>query len=158
MVLLCPASFSFMGKDELLNNPVTGMFFKTIDIPLRRDSKISGFRAFQRALQLLQWGKRVVIFPEGHIGEEFPPRLYGFKNGPFKLAIEAQVPIIPVVIHNAWKIYWDEAKQFGSKPGVVHIEVLAPVATAGLDPAAADQLRDDVYDRIRKQWNSIGGL
>jgi len=158
MVLLCPAGFSFLGKEELLNNPVTGLFFRSIDIPLRRDSKISGFKAFQRALQHLHWGKHVVIFPEGHIGEEYPPRLYDFKNGPFKLAIEAQVPIVPVVIHNAWKIYWDEAKQFGSRPGIVHVEVLSPVTTVGIDPTDADRLRDDIYNRIRKQWNSIGGM
>lgn len=158
MVLLCPSGFSFMGKMELLNNPVTGMFFKTIDIPLNRNSKISAFRAFQRALQRLESGKSMVIFPEGHIGEEFPPRLYDFKNGPFKLAIEAGVPVIPVVIQNAWKIYWDEARSFGSRPGVVRIEVLAPIATDTHDVTASDQLRDEVHSRIKKHWNSIGGM
>lgn len=158
MVLLCPAGFSFMGKMELLDNPVTGMFFKTIDIPLNRNSKISAFRAFQRALQHLRQGKSMVIFPEGHIGEEFPPRLYDFKNGPFKLAIEAGVPVIPVIIQNAWKIHWDEARQFGSRPGIVRVEVLAPLATDALDITDSDQLRDQVYGRIRKQWNSIGGM
>lgn len=158
MVLLCPAGFSFMGKMELLNNPVTGLFFKTIDIPLKRDSKISAFRAFQRAFQQLESGKCMVIFPEGHIGEEFPPRLYDFKNGPFKLAIEARVPIIPVVIENAWKIHWDDARRFGSRPGIVRMEIFAPIATDGLDTASSDQLRDEVYSRIKKQWNGIGGM
>ncbi len=158
LVLLCPTGFSFMGKVELLNNPVTGMFFRTIDIPLKRDSKISGFRAFQRALGHIQRGKSMAIFPEGHIGEEFPPRLYSFKNGPFKLAVEAQVPIIPVVIQNAWKLHWDEARQFGSRPGVVRVEVLAPIVINDSGPAGADQLRDEVYNRIREQWNRIGGL
>ncbi|WP_353185306.1 lysophospholipid acyltransferase family protein [Parapedobacter lycopersici] len=158
LVLLCPTGFSFMGKMELLNNPVTGMFFRTIDIPLKRDSKISAFRAFQRALVHIKQGKSMAIFPEGHIGEEFPPRLYSFKNGPFKLAIEAQVPIIPVVIQNAWRLHWDEARQFGSRPGIVRVEVLAPVVLNNSDPAGADHLRDEVYNRIREQWNRIGGL
>lgn len=158
MVLLCPAAFSFMGKVELLENPVTGMFFRTIDIPVNRERKISAFRAFKHAQQNLLRGRSLVIFPEGFIGEEFPPRLYGFKNGPFKLAIETQVPIIPVIIHNAWKVFWDEAKQYGSRPGVIQVEVLKPIETVGLHLSDADWLRNEAYQHIKKQWNSAGGL
>ncbi|MBK1439037.1 1-acyl-sn-glycerol-3-phosphate acyltransferase [Parapedobacter sp. ISTM3] len=158
LVLLCPADFSFMGKIELLDNPVTGMFFKTIDIPLNRQSKISAFKAFKRADGYLRKGRSMAIFPEGHIGEEYPPRLYDFKNGPFKLAIETQAPIIPVIIHNAWKIFWDDAKAYGSRPGVIDIEVLKPVETAGLGLDQADQLRDEVHQLIKKRWVRIGGL
>ena len=158
MVLLCPADFSFMGKIELLDNPVTGMFFKTIDIPLNRKSKISAFKAFKRAADNLRNGRSMAIFPEGLIGEEFPPHLYDFKNGPFKLAIETQVAIIPVVIHNAWNRYWDDGKQFGSRPGTVLVDVLAPIETTGHRMEDADRLRDDVHALIKKQWNGTGGL
>jgi len=158
MVLLCPADFSFIGKIELLDNPVTGLFFRTIDIPLNRKSNISAFKAFKKADNNLRNGRSVVIFPEGHIGEEFPPHLYDFKNGPFKLAIETKVPILPVVIHNAWKIFWDDAKQFGSRPGTVVVDVLTPIDTGHLQPEQADQLRDEVHDLIKKHWNRTGGL
>ncbi|MFB2120651.1 lysophospholipid acyltransferase family protein [Parapedobacter sp. 2B3] len=158
MVLLCPSDFSFMGKIELLNNPVTGMFFKTIDIPLNRKSNISAFKAFKRADGNLRNGRSMAIFPEGHIGEEFPPHLYDFKNGPFKLAIETRIPIVPVVIHNAWKIFWDDAKQFGSRPGTVQVDVLTPMATTQLRMEHADQLRDEVHALIKKHWNRTGGL
>lgn len=158
MVLLCPPNFSFMGKVELLGNPVTGLFFKTIDIPVDRNSKVSSFKAFKRAQERLAEGHSVVIFPEGFIGEEYPPRLYDFKNGPFKLAIEMGVPIIPVVIHDAWKLYWDEAKQFGSRPGITRISVLKPVDTQSLGTDDADTLRDVVHAKMKKRWNETGGL
>ncbi|MFC3196786.1 lysophospholipid acyltransferase family protein [Parapedobacter deserti] len=157
MVLLCPSDFSFMGKIELLDNPVTGMFFKTIDIPLNRQSKISAFKAFKRANEYIGKGQSVVIFPEGRIGDDFPPRLHDFKNGPFKLAIESQTSILPVVIQNAWQIFWDDAKRFGSRPGVVRVEVLAPVETTGLQQEHADRLRDEVRDAIKKRWNKTDG-
>lgn len=147
-----------MGKIELLDNPVTGMFFRSIDIPLNRQSRLSAFKAFKRADSNLRNGRSVVIFPEGHIGEEFPPRLYNFKNGPFKLAIETKVPIVPVVIHNAWKIFWDDAKQFGSRPGTVVVDVLAPIDTSRLELEQANQLRDEVHSLIKKHWNRTGGL
>ena len=158
MVLLCPTDFSFMGKIELLNNPVTGMFFRSIDIPLNRQSRLSAFKAFKRADSNLRNGRSVVIFPEGHIGEEFPPRLYDFKNGPFKLAIETTAPIVPVVIQNAWEIFWDDAKQFGSQPGTVQVDVLAPIGTANLQPEDADRLRDEVHALIKKHWAPSKGV
>ncbi|WP_245747519.1 lysophospholipid acyltransferase family protein [Parapedobacter koreensis] len=158
MVVLCPSAFSFMGKIELLDNPVTGLFFKTIDIPLNRQSKISAFKAFKRADEYLSKGRSMAIFPEGHIGEEYPPYLYDFKNGPFRLAIEAQAPIIPIIIHNAWKIFWDDGKTHGSRPGIIDIEVLKPIETANLQLEQANQIRDDVHQLIKKHWNRTGGL
>lgn len=158
MVLACPPSFSFMGKIELLNNPVTGLFFRTIDIPVDRNSRVSSFKAFKRAQERLAEGRSVVIFPEGFISEEYPPRLHGFKNGPFKLAIEMKVPVIPVVIHDAWKLYWDEAKQFGSRPGITRISVLKPIHTEAMDSSHADELRDSVHAVMQKHWRQTGGM
>ena len=158
MVLLCPTDFAFIGKSELLSNPVTGLFFRTIDIPLNRKSKISAFKAFKQADACIRSGRSVVIFPEGHIGDEFPPHLYDFKNGPFKLAIDTKVPVVPVVIHNAWKLFWDDAKQRGSRPGTVLVDVLRPIETTDVGPEHADELRDEVYNLIKKQWNNSGGL
>ncbi|HEY0176136.1 MAG TPA: lysophospholipid acyltransferase family protein, partial [Pedobacter sp.] len=95
--LLAKGKFSFMGKDELLKNPVLKIFFNTIDIPVNRDSKISAFRAFKRAGDHLRAGMSVIIFPEGRIDEtRYPPRLLPFKNGPFRLAIDTKTPIVAV--------------------------------------------------------------
>jgi|GEM_PF-6579801 len=63
LTYLCPAPFSFIGKASLLKNPVTRIFFKTIDIPVTRRSKVSSFKAFQRANELVRNGRSVVIFP-----------------------------------------------------------------------------------------------
>lgn len=155
MVLLCPVDFSFIGKIELLDNPVTGLFFRTIDIPLNRQSKMSAFKAFKQAEQYLRQGRSMVIFPEGRIGDVFPPRLHDFKNGPFKLAIDTGIPIIPVVIQNAWKLYWDEAKQFGSRPGTILVDVLRPIETAGLQSDHDVMLRDQIYQLIKKRWEFV---
>src|SRR5690606_31230338 len=88
LTYLCPQKFSFIGKVELMKNPVTRIFFKSIDIQVNRQSKISAFKAFKRATELLKEGKSVVIFPEGKIDKEFPPVLHKFKAGAFKMAIE----------------------------------------------------------------------
>lgn len=147
----CKTDFSFIGKDDLLNNPVTGLFFRTIDIPINRNSKISSYRAFKRADDYLKKNKSVLIFPEGKIGDEYPPQLCEFKNGPFKLAIEHGVAVLPVVIHNAWTHMWDDGTKYGSKPGLIHIEILKPIQTGNMTVEQADELKKQVFDLIQSK-------
>lgn len=146
----CKHEFSFMGKSELLRNPVTRIFFKTIDIAVDRSSKISAFRAFKRADTLIKEGKSVVIFPEGRIDDEFPPRLHAFKSGPFRLAFDNQVQILPVVIHDAWHLLWDDGTKFGSRPGTIHISVLKPLDTKHIQTENYDALQEQVYAIMKK--------
>lgn len=142
----------FMGKEELLNNFVTRLFFKTVDIPVNRDSKMSSYRAFKRASEVLANKTSVIIFPEGKIADDYPPRVQEFKNGPFRLAIELKVPIIPVTSLNTWKILWDTGLQHGSKPGICNIFVHEPVETAHLTLDDADDLRDKIYGVIKQKF------
>ena len=142
-----------MGKEELLKNPVTRIFFKTIDIPVKRDSKISSFRAYKRATLLLQENKSVVIFPEGKIDDGFPPVLHRFKPGAFRLATENKTPILPIVILDAWKILWDDGKKYGSKPGIIHVKVLTPVKTNDTLAESNDILERTVNLRMKEVWH-----
>ncbi|KAA8483634.1 1-acyl-sn-glycerol-3-phosphate acyltransferase [Arcticibacter tournemirensis] len=149
ITLMVRSNFAFLGKEELLNNPVTGLFFKTVDIPLNRESKMSSFRAFKRADEYIRNGMSLVIFPEGKIPDTYPPQLSTFKNGPFKLAIEHQIPIIPVSITNAWEKMWDDGSEYGSRPGICHICVHSQIETAGLTVDDADLLGRKVHDIIK---------
>jgi 1-acyl-sn-glycerol-3-phosphate acyltransferase len=144
--------FCFMGKEELLNNFVTRLFFKTVDIPVNRESKMSSYRAFKRTSEALASGTSVIIFPEGKIAEEYPPVLNEFKNGPFRLAIELKVPIIPVTSLDTWKVLWDTGLQHGSKPGICNIFVHEPIETAHLTLDDADTLRDKVHGIIKQKF------
>lgn len=152
LTYLCPQPFSFMGKIELLQNPVTKVFFKSIDIAVDRKSKISAFRAYKKAEEILKEGKSLVIFPEGKIDDEYPPRLHEFKSGSFRLAVDNKVKILPVVIKDAWRILWDDGMTWGSRPGVVHIKVLKPIDTQKITPQELDQLQAHVYDRMNHHW------
>ncbi|SFT13464.1 lysophospholipid acyltransferase family protein [Sphingobacterium wenxiniae] len=150
---LCPSSFSFMGKIELLKNPVTRIFFKTIDIAVKRDSKVSSFKAYKNGSALVQQGKSLVIFPEGKIDDQYPPTLHRFKSGAFRIATENNIALLPVVIQDAWKVLWDDGLKSGSKPGTIHVKVLAPIQTNGLDTAAIDFLETDVYNKMKDAWD-----
>ena len=154
IILLAKRNYVFFGKEELLDNFVTGIYFRTIDIPVNRESKISAFRAFKKAEEKLKDGKTVVIFPEGMISEHYPPVLQPFKNGPFRLAIEQGVQILPVTICNNWNLMWDDGKRYGTRPGICDICVHAPIDTSSLTTDDADELKNKVYDIIYNQLDS----
>ena len=152
MVLLMKNDFVFFGKAELLDNIITRLYFQTIDIPVKRESKISAFKAFKRAEEYLKQGISVIIFPEGLIANEYPPTLQAFKNGPFRMAIEQKVAILPITIIDGWEIMWDDGAQYGTKPGICHVHVHKPIQTTDLNLKDADTLRDRVYNIIGEKF------
>ncbi|MGI4021913.1 MAG: lysophospholipid acyltransferase family protein [Janthinobacterium lividum] len=149
--ILAKNNFSFMGKEELLQNPTMKLFFKTIDITVKRDSNIAAYKAFKRASEYLKTGISMIIFPEGKIEAIYPPQLQDFKIGPFRLAIEQQIPVVPVTSVNTWKILWDDGLKYGSQPGTCNIYVHKPIETVGLKLTDADALRDEVFRIINQK-------
>jgi len=145
----------FIGKEELLDNMVLGFFFRTIDITVNRDSKMSSFRAFKLAAERLTKGVTVVIFPEATIPDTYPPDLHFFKNGAFRLAIELKIPIIPVTSIDTWKVLWDSGLKYGSRPGICNIFVHKPIETALLTLDDADALRENVYNIIKQKLQAV---
>jgi 1-acyl-sn-glycerol-3-phosphate acyltransferase len=156
MCILVNSYCSFIGKQELTEGLVTRLFFKSVDIPVNRDSNISSYRAFKKAAERLENGVTMIIFPEGGIAEDYPPKLQPFKNGPFKLAIELKIPIIPVSSSNTWKKLWDDGTKYGTKPGICDFFVHKPIETAHLAIADANALRDEVYSVIRERLEIRG--
>lgn len=149
--LVVKNNFFYLGKEELLKNPITARYFKTIDIPINRDSKIASFRAFKKTSERIAKGMTAVIFPEGKIGDEYPPLLHEFKNGPFRLAIEHQISIIPVSIKDNWRLCWDDGKVYGVKPGISAVFVHAPIDTTGMKLEDDERLKELVYQKINSK-------
>lgn len=147
-----------MGKQELEDGLVTGLFFRTVDIPVNRDSKMSSFRAFKKASERLQEGISLIIFPEGRISDHYPPQLCPFKNGPFRLAIELKIPVIPVSSANTWQILWDTGIKHGSRPGISKFKVHKPIETAHLSIDDADVLRDEVFEIMNNDLKFEGAV
>jgi len=154
MCILVKNEYCFMGKDELLDSFVTRLFFRTVDIPVKRESKMSSFRAFQKAVERIKQGISLIIFPEGAIAHHYPPVVNEFKSGAFRLAIELKIPIIPVTSLNTWQLFYDDGVKYGSRPGICHIYVHKPIETAHLSIDDADALRDRVYGLIKEKFES----
>jgi len=150
---LFPKYFVFMGKHELRKIPLFGIFFKDMDIAVDRSSNMGSHRAFKRAGQDIDKGHSVVIFPEGTIPPAVP-QLMRFKNGPFKLAIEKQIPIVPITFLNNYTILPHEQslKLYGG-PGIARVVIHKPVNTAGMGENDLVPLREHVFDIINQTMN-----
>lgn len=147
---LFPDYFIFMGKQELKDVPIFNIFFKKMNILVDRKSVTGSVRALGEAEQEIDRNRNVVIFPEGTI-PHLAPKMKKFKNGPFKLAIKKQVPIVPVTFVNNYLFLQDGAffKRNG-RPGVPKIVVHAAIETKGMTEANLVSLRDQVFNTIQK--------
>jgi 1-acyl-sn-glycerol-3-phosphate acyltransferase len=151
-----PNYFHFMGKAELLNVPLFRIFFKKMNIAVNRSSVTDSHKAYKRACSDLSKGISIAIFPEATI-PECAPNLGPFKNGAFRIAIEQQVPIVPITFLDNWFIFPDNKEErFVVRPGFSKIIVHAPIPTKGLTEADGSQLRKQVFDLIQKTLDEKG--
>ena len=150
--LMIPKYYTFMGKQELDKAPLFRIFFKEMNILVDRKSNVASHKAFLRAASDIDQGHGVFLFPEGTISSD--GRLRGFKNGAFRLAIEKQVPIIPIIFLNNWKMLQNGGffKAFG-KPGLCKAVVHEPISTIGMTEKDLISLRTKVYDIIQAELN-----
>lgn len=140
--------FLFMGKYELLKWPLVGMFFKRMNIAVNRGSRTEAAKALMRAARSIDKGICVSLFPEGTIPLT-TPRMKPFKDGAFKLAIEKQVPIVPVTFLDHWKLFGDPGDLWSrGHPGFAHAVRHPYIDTKGMTEADLDNLRRRVHDAI----------
>ncbi|NJL12563.1 MAG: 1-acyl-sn-glycerol-3-phosphate acyltransferase [Microscillaceae bacterium] len=131
MGLVVKGDHVFVGKESLAKIPLFGPMFAKLHILVNRESRTSSFRALVQSMQAIDQNQSVVIFPEGGIRTPNPPRLAEFKDGPFRIAIEKQVPILPVVMLHNWYILPNDGLFLARwRPGKAI--VLPPITTEGL--------------------------
>jgi putative phosphoserine phosphatase/1-acylglycerol-3-phosphate O-acyltransferase len=120
--------FTAVAKAEVKSMPVVGQLFDLAGVAfLDRANRERAIEALKPAVETLRSGTSVVMAPEGT--RSMTPRLGSFKKGGFHMAMQAGVPIVPIVIRNAGEIMWRNAKT--AKAGTVHVAVLPPIGTDG---------------------------
>lgn len=140
--------FVFMAKAELRSVPLFGLFFKEMDIAVDRGSNLASHRAFKRAGIDIDKGHSVIMFPEGTIPNNVP-QLGRFKNGPFKLAIEKQVPIVPITFKNNYKIMPERIWSANcGGPGIAQVVIHEPISTSGMTQDNVVSLQQQVFNTI----------
>lgn len=140
-----PWEMKWLSKEAIFRIPVMGWMMQLAwDIPVRRTERGSRAEALTACRQRLRNGVSVMIFPEGTRSRT--DELLPFKDGAFRLAVEAQVPILPLVVAGTRGAIAKGSWIFGRS--VAEVRALEPIPTAGLTVADVPALRDRVRELI----------
>jgi 1-acyl-sn-glycerol-3-phosphate acyltransferase len=140
-----PWEMKWLSKAELFRIPIMGwMMWLVGDIPVRRGFGPSAVEALARCRASLANRVSVMIFPEGTRSKT--AELLPFKDGAFRLAIEAGVPILPLAVSGTSTALRKHDWRFGKS--VAEVRVLEPVETTGLTLDDVPELRGRVRDSI----------
>jgi 1-acyl-sn-glycerol-3-phosphate acyltransferase len=132
----------YLGKESVFKVPLLGWAMRIAgEVPVRRGERDSGAQAVERLRDWLGRGVSVAIFPEGTRSED--GSIGPFRLGAFRLAIETERPIVPVVISGAAHLL-PKGSWIFQEHAEVGLRVLLPVSTAGLSRDDAQTLAEKV--------------
>jgi 1-acyl-sn-glycerol-3-phosphate acyltransferase len=147
----------FMIKAEMERVPPIGYLIKhTGTIPVDRSA---GAGAYSVAVESLRAGELVGVYPEATISRSF--ELKDFKTGAVRMALEAGVPIIPLIVWGAQRIWTkDHPRAVGRKKIPVNVAVGTPIEPSGTITELADVLRaamSDLLDHAQREYPAPPG-
>ncbi len=143
-----PCPFGFVAKAELERVPFLGQAIRfSPSVFVDRSNPKRSLASMQRAGRHIRRGFSVIIFPEGK--RSYRRDLLPFKKGAFLLALEAGVPIVPVTIVDAYRLF-NEKKWLGG-PGTIHVVVGEPISLAGMSRRDIPDLMDRLAGEIRTE-------
>ncbi len=152
LLLGIPGFLNFVGKESLTKVPLWGAIFKKLYISVDRRNPVSSARSYIRSKQTLADGRSVVIFPEGSISENAGTEMLPFKDGPFKLAIETQTPLVPVSMPFNHIFLPDVDGKFIVRWHPLKMIVHEPISTQGLTVQDIPSLKNKVYSIILTEF------
>lgn len=150
MMGFVPGDVLFVGKASIRKAPLFGYYFKKLHIAVDRGRVKSRAETMRRAGLALESGSGIVLFPEGGIYTQNPPQMVPFKSGAFRLAVEKNVPIIPVTLSHNYQILPDDGKL------LLHRKPAKMVLHQPLFPAdygTVEELMEACYQVIQNQLN-----
>ena len=132
-----PPRTRMVAKKQLGWIPIFGWALHlTGMVMVDRRNHTRAMKQMEKAAKIVHDNRPIFVSPEGtrsRTGELLP-----FKKGGFIIAIGAQAPIVPVIIHGAFAV--QSRRAFRINPGEIHISFKAPIPTAGLTVADRDAL------------------
>ena len=148
ILAVLPVPLQYIGKAELAKLPLFGYFYKNNSVIVNRENRRDSYAAFLKAGERLKHGLSMCIFPEGGIPKT-DIFLKRFKNGPFRLAIEQDITVIPITLGDNKSMFPQE--YFKGRPGAVRVKVHKAIAPANLEEKTIESLNTSVYNTIFEQ-------
>jgi 1-acyl-sn-glycerol-3-phosphate acyltransferase len=150
---LMPGRVSVMAKKELFSIPILGKAMRMASlVPVDRGNRDAGIAAVRAAAEVVKQGIHMTIFVEGH--RSFDGKLLPFKKGPFYLAEQCQVPVVPITISGTH--YVMPKGRFSIKPGIVTLIFHQPIEPTefGSREALIEKVKTAINSGLPKQYQS----
>ncbi|MDN5913786.1 MAG: HAD-IB family hydrolase [Pseudonocardia sp.] len=146
LMKLLRGGFTGVAKKEAASIPLWGQLFQAADVAfIDRSDTTKAKEALEPAVRRLREDAiSLAMAPEGTRSPT--PKLGPFKKGAFHIAMQAGVPVVPIVIRNAGEIMWRGAQTL--RGGIVEVAVLEPIDTSGWRREDVAQHTEDVRDRF----------
>lgn len=146
--LIIPCEFRPIAKKELLKIPVFGFIVKAATVVVDRSSHESRKKSMEYAKRILSLGISMLIFVEG-TQNRTKELLQPFKDGAFRIAIDTQTPILPMVVINAGKLM--PPGKFSIRPGKIKVIALHEISVEGLTTEDAAALKQKTFERMKEE-------
>ncbi|MBF5043712.1 1-acyl-sn-glycerol-3-phosphate acyltransferase [Aggregicoccus sp. 17bor-14] len=149
-----PANIRFVAKHTLKYVPFLGWYMAlTGMIFVNRSDRRKAMASLTLAGERIRAGANILAFPEGTRSKD--GRILPFKKGPFLLALEAKVPIIPVAIDGTGQVL--PAGSFRLRRSAIRMKLGRPIETAHRARSERDALLVEVRDALIQLQKDIGG-
>jgi 1-acyl-sn-glycerol-3-phosphate acyltransferase len=151
MLHTIPGFLNFVGKSSLAKVPLWGKVYDKLYISVDRKSAMSSAKSYIRSVKSIEQGRNMVIFPEGTIPKTAGKELLPFKDGPFKLAIEKQLPVVPVTMPYNQHFLPDLDGKLKVRWHPLKIVFHEPIETTGMTQADLPYLKEQVFNIIQTE-------
>ena len=147
LIARLPWEMKLLAKQAVMKIPLLGWQMRQAgDVPVLRGDKESRHKAMEELRRRLEKKVSVFLFPEGTRSED--GSLGAFREGAFRLAIEAGVDVVPLAIRGTEQCLPKHSLIL--QPAAATITVLEPVSTAGMSSEDAPRLADTVREKIQR--------
>ncbi|MCK6616734.1 MAG: 1-acyl-sn-glycerol-3-phosphate acyltransferase [Cyclobacteriaceae bacterium] len=143
--LIIPGEFRPIAKKELLKIPVFGFIVKAATVVVDRSNPESRKKSIEFAKRILNKGISMLIFAEG-TQNRTNEMLQPFKDGAFRIAIDTQTPILPLVVIGAGKLM--PPGKLRIRPGIIKIVAGTEIAVNTYQPGDVSLLKEHCYQTM----------
>lgn len=148
LVLIAHQPIRILGKYEMVRIPVFGWIYRAAVVLVDRKNAETRSKSVRALKSALRHGISIFIFPEGTFNEGHDP-LKEFFDGAFRIAIETETPIKPVLLVDTLdRLHYKSL--FCLTPGKSRVVFLDEVAVTGLTMRDIPALKQQVYDLMDK--------
>lgn len=147
-----PQVFSPLGKIEMVKVPVFGWIYERVVVLIDRTSKESRDESVLRLTEEIMENTSILLFPEGTMNQT-EETLAPFYDGAFRIAIETQTPILPIILQNA-KTLLPRKNPLLAHPGILTVHFGTPISVTGLLPDDVTALKEQVFAQMLRMMQA----